>query len=104
MLAAIRKLLLPGRRSASFLTEEAATPIIARKKPFAPQAARIGLYVFLTVSAIFFLLPLLLVAMNSLKNCGAPFRTLAEIKNGGKSNIQLAAPVPPIAPKICAVR
>ena len=30
MLAAIRKLLLPGRRSASFLTEEAATPIIAR--------------------------------------------------------------------------
>ena len=52
-----------------------ATPIIARKKPFAPQAARIGLYVFLTVSAIFFLLPLLLVAMNSLKS-------LEEIRQG----------------------
>ncbi len=61
-----------------------ATPIAIRKKPFAPQAARIGLYVFLTVSAIFFLLPLLLVAMNSLK-------PLEEIRQGNL----LAFPVNP---------
>ena len=61
-----------------------ATPVAARKKPFAPQAARVGLYVFLTVSAIFFLLPLLLVAMNSLKS-------LEEIRQGNL----LAFPVSP---------
>jgi glucose/mannose transport system permease protein len=41
--------------------------IASQKSAFGPQTARIGLYAFLIVSAIFFLLPLLLVVMNSLK-------------------------------------
>lgn len=43
------------------------TVIASQKSVFSPQAARIGLYAFLIVSAAFFLLPLLLVIMNSLK-------------------------------------
>lgn len=39
----------------------------ARKSAFGARAARIGLYVFLLASAAFFLLPLVLVIMNSLK-------------------------------------
>lgn len=38
-----------------------------QRSAFGPRAARIGLYIFLVVSAIFFLLPLVLVVMNSLK-------------------------------------
>ncbi len=50
----------------------------------APTAARIGLYAFLVVSAVFFLLPLLLVLMNSLK-------PLDEIRQGNL----LALPINP---------
>ncbi|WP_430699306.1 carbohydrate ABC transporter permease [Mesorhizobium humile] len=58
---------------------------MARRRPvFGPRAARIGLYAFLAVSAIFFLLPLLLVIMNSLK-------PMEEIRQGNL----LALPVNP---------
>ncbi|MDX8463155.1 carbohydrate ABC transporter permease [Mesorhizobium sp. RIZ17] len=61
------------------------TVAIARRRPvFGPRAARIGLYAFLAVSAIFFLLPLLLVIMNSLK-------PMEEIRQGNL----LALPVNP---------
>ena len=54
----------------------------AQKPPFGP--ARIGLYAFLVMSAIFFLLPLLVVIMNSLK-------PMEEIRQGNL----LAFPVNP---------
>ncbi|MBZ9988574.1 carbohydrate ABC transporter permease [Mesorhizobium sp. BH1-1-5] len=57
---------------------------VRRGTAFAPRAARIGLYVFLVVSAIFFILPLLLVIMNSLK-------PMEEIRQGNL----LALPVNP---------
>lgn len=57
---------------------------VRRGTAFAPRAARIGLYVFLVVSAIFFMLPLLLVIMNSLK-------PMEEIRQGNL----LALPVNP---------
>jgi len=41
--------------------------IMRERSAFGPRAARIGLYAFLIISAVFFLLPLLLVIMNSLK-------------------------------------
>jgi len=58
--------------------------VVAQTSIFLPRAARVGLYVFLTVSAIFFLLPLLVVVMNSLK-------PMAEIRQGNL----LALPVSP---------
>jgi glucose/mannose transport system permease protein len=61
------------------------TAVVARRRPaFGPRAARIGLYAFLAVSAIFFLLPLLLVTMNSLK-------PMEEIRQGNL----LALPINP---------
>lgn len=57
---------------------------IARKSTSASRIARIGLYAFLIVSAIFFLLPLLLVIMNSLK-------PMEEIRQGNL----LALPINP---------
>jgi len=58
--------------------------VVAQTSTLLPRAARIGLYVFLTVSAVFFLLPLLVVVMNSLK-------PMAEIRQGNL----LALPVSP---------
>ena len=60
------------------------TAIAAQRSAFAPRTARFGLYAFLTVSAIFFLLPLLLVIMNSLK-------PMEEIRQGNL----LALPINP---------
>ncbi|MGX5801184.1 hypothetical protein ACWGS9_08045 [Bradyrhizobium sp. Arg314] len=51
---------------------------------FGPRAARLGLYAFLVVSAVFFLPPLLLVIMNSLK-------PMEEIRQGNL----LALPINP---------
>lgn len=55
-----------------------------RGTEFGPRVARIGLYAFLIVSAVFFMLPLLLVVMNSLK-------PMEEIRQGNL----LALPVNP---------
>lgn len=57
---------------------------VAQKSIFGPHVARLGLYAFLTVSAIFFLLPLLLVIINSLK-------PMEEIRQGNL----LALPIHP---------
>jgi glucose/mannose transport system permease protein len=58
--------------------------VSSRNAGFGSRAARIGMYVFLVVSAIFFLLPLLLVIVNSLK-------PMAEIRQGNL----LALPIHP---------
>jgi glucose/mannose transport system permease protein len=58
--------------------------VTVQRSTFGPRTARIGLYVFLVVSAIFFLLPLLLVVMNSLK-------PMEEIRQGNL----LALPINP---------
>ncbi|WP_425373427.1 carbohydrate ABC transporter permease [Mesorhizobium atlanticum] len=55
-----------------------------REPAFGPRTARVGLYAFLVVSAVFFLLPLLLVIMNSLK-------PMEEIRQGNL----LALPINP---------
>ena len=61
------------------------TSAAIRGRPtFGPRAARLGLYAFLVVSAVFFLLPLLLVIMNSLK-------PMEEIRQGNL----LALPINP---------
>jgi len=57
---------------------------IRRAPASASRAARVGLYAFLVVSAVFFLLPLLLVIMNSLK-------PMEEIRQGNL----LALPINP---------
>ena len=57
---------------------------IRREPAFGPRTARVGLYAFLVVSAVFFLLPLLLVIMNSLK-------PMEEIRQGNL----LALPINP---------
>jgi glucose/mannose transport system permease protein len=58
--------------------------VSSRNASFGPRAARIGMYVFLVVSAVFFLLPLLLVIINSLK-------PMEEIRQGNL----LALPINP---------
>ena len=58
--------------------------LTSRNSAFGPRAGRIGLYIFLVVSAVFFLLPLLLVVMNSLK-------PMEEIRQGNL----LALPINP---------
>lgn len=60
------------------------TPPSGTGATFGPRVARIGLYAFLVVSAVFFLLPLVLVVMNSLKS-------MEEIRQGNL----LALPLQP---------